>query len=445
MEIYLEKEMPEDLETLDERDDLAWIPAHQLDKLETKLRKMNKKAVKLDVNIVSYNILAKDERKVLTRAAAEKQEMAYRAMSNYTPRETDYFVCDFYLIKVEGVAPKLAGWSFVARIEHPAEDVNFTFLVPGETIPEHYRSAGRVCEHCNKMRARKDTFVVKNVESGEFKQVGSTCIADFLGGVTPEHALALCRFLYDFASWRDNFGDLSHLDAWDRGYSRIDLETLLIYVHACIKTNGWVSRGVAREFSKSATADDAMSVIWFKTRGPGSGRKPPFWEEDVLQNVTDGDEELAKTVIAWALEINPNTDNEYFYNLYANAKLGFATHKSLGLAASTVIAYLKAMEREAEYKREREKKSNEWVGIEKQRDEFEITVVATRHLEGDWGATHLYRMEDMSGNSIVWFNSGRTRLEDGKAYTIKATVKRHDSYKGRKQTVVNRATVMEEK
>jgi hypothetical protein len=52
-------------------------------------------------------------------------------------------------------------------------------------------------------------------------------------------------------------------------------------------------------------------------------------------------------------------------------------------------------------------------------------------------------MVDEAGHSFTWFCSGKP-LEEGKVYEVKATVKKHDEYKGVKQTIVNRVTPQSE-
>lgn len=40
-----------------------------------------------------------------------------------------------------------------------------------------------MCEHCGSNRRRKDTYIVRNTVTGEFKQVGRSCLKDFTGGL----------------------------------------------------------------------------------------------------------------------------------------------------------------------------------------------------------------------------------------------------------------------
>jgi len=52
---------------------------------------------------------------------------------------------------------------------------------------------------------------------------------------------------------------------------------------------------------------------------------------------------------------------------------------------------------------------------------------------------------DKDGNRFVWFNKSGKKLEKGKTYTGKATIKKHQEYKGIKQTVIARFAFEEQK
>jgi DNA helicase-2/ATP-dependent DNA helicase PcrA len=82
--------------------------------------------------------------------------------------------------------PKIAGWTLLGILHHHAntnEEVD-VHPVQGMTVPQRYWHAPPSCDHCNETRHRKETFVLRN-EEGEEKQVGSTCLKEFFGGLNP--------------------------------------------------------------------------------------------------------------------------------------------------------------------------------------------------------------------------------------------------------------------
>ena len=64
--------------------------------------------------------------------------------------------------KVDAVAPRVKGWTFVATIDHTMEAGNVIRKIDsGAEIPERFRYAKSICEHCNVNRQRNDTFLLR--------------------------------------------------------------------------------------------------------------------------------------------------------------------------------------------------------------------------------------------------------------------------------------------
>ncbi len=87
---------------------------------------------------------------------------------------------------INGVAPKLeGGWEVIAAIDNLGEAGTIVRVNPqyAEEIAV-FNDAPPVCEHCNQKRKRNKTVVLQNVD-GVRKQVGTTCIKDFVGHNLP--------------------------------------------------------------------------------------------------------------------------------------------------------------------------------------------------------------------------------------------------------------------
>ena len=98
-------------------------------------------------------------------------------------------------VEVSGIA-RIADWEFVATIEH-AEPMNIIrSFRPEYEIPARFYTADTFCEHCRTRRYRKDTYIVRNTQTGEFKQVGKSCLKDFTGGLYAEQVA-------QYISWFD--------------------------------------------------------------------------------------------------------------------------------------------------------------------------------------------------------------------------------------------------
>lgn len=89
----------------------------------------------------------------------------------------------FVLVEAEGTAV-INDWEFIAEVDHTEKGNIITGV--GVEVPEQYYISKPVCEHCNSNRYRKNTYIVRNKTTGEFKQVGKSCLKDFTHGMSAE-------------------------------------------------------------------------------------------------------------------------------------------------------------------------------------------------------------------------------------------------------------------
>ena len=81
-----------------------------------------------------------------------------------------------------------------------------------------------------------------------------------------------------------------------------------------------------------------------------------------------------------------------------------------------------------------------WQGEVGDRIERLLTVVKVIELEGYYGKSTFYLFEDESGNEYCWTTAAR-QLELGETYEVRGSVKAHQVYKGKNQTVLTRCKV----
>lgn len=106
------------------------------------------------------------------------------------------------------------------------------------------------------------------------------------------------------------------------------------------------------------------------------------------------------------------------------------------LTDKQLAAAIKVMGHVADTKRLNE--SSEHVGSVKQRLEFDAVVVGVYESEGYYGHTDIVKMRDLDGNMLTWFASGYTDLKRSDHINIRGTVKRHDEFRGIKNTILTR-------
>lgn len=214
------------------------VPTYRLEELREKFAKLNRRATKLGVPGVSFEIVRtyKEEKRV----PPSWDEFGQSDKALWVRRVTEY--AD---VRFQGETPKMAGWEFVGVIEPLGKDANMLRIVPGvEGVPEKYRTAGGDCDHCHAKRRRKETYLVRFVETGEFKQVGSTCIEDFLGGLSPDQILAALEIILEAVG---GMGDDDDFDGMGRGQIGYNVSDFLSAVSAFVQKNGYISRKAADE------------------------------------------------------------------------------------------------------------------------------------------------------------------------------------------------------
>jgi hypothetical protein len=327
-----------------------------------------------------------------------------------------------YIISISTDTIKLDGWQFLATLQHTSEG-NIVRTVPGSEVDTtEYRETDAYCAHCNTVRNRIDTYIVKH-EDGTLKQVGSSCIKDFLGH-DPKGAIWMASFLAEL----DGF--MGEYDEVERGSSTkpvYKIEDYLAWVTKTIRENGWLSRSKARyEDGGLATADLAEELRY------------QFYRKMKGEAPTAKDEETAEKALAWARSIDRSTESDYLYNLLIASSPNYITHREFGLVASAVAAYQREVEKEIKAKHEASVSG--YQGEVGKRQVFEnLTVERVIYNEGAYGVTYITKLVDDKGNIYTWFAS--KELEQGQTYNLKATVKKHEEYRGVKQTVITRGKV----
>jgi hypothetical protein len=402
------------------------IPTANVARLVKKFSQMNKRAAKIGIeNAIRYTL---DNNRLFEVTRHTERGTAYQLPM------TPVIVA----MRDDIVLP--GGWRLVAALDHRgqvAEDGTFVGpivnAVPGQEIPASYRQAKATCDHCSTKRNRVDTFVVRNVD-GEYAQVGRQCIADFLGS---KDALTIAKEAAHLMAFIIGLNDEEGM------YSRYTptawvLVEMLTTVAAIIRNSGWVPR--SQRETAYPTADNAWA--WFETHfAPIHHKNPSSVEYPPVE--TDDDAVTAQNAIAWVLAESPR--NDFIHNLQSIARVGFVSQKTAGFAASIVSSYKKSVERELRYAAERKAADachvSAFVGTEGERVRaLSINILGTFESEGQYGLMTRVVFQDADGNDFVWFASGATRFAQGESYTVSLTVKRHNEWRGRKQTQVNRMT-----
>ncbi len=317
-------------------------------------------------------------------------------------------------------APSFQGWRVVATLDHSGPAPVVFSHDTEDAAGESYRDSGPLCEHCGTHRRRNTVHVLRH-EDGRSIAVGSTCIEDFTGSPGAERAAeAACSLL----ALIQGDGD----EGYGGGQHHADLSELLAWVSASIRAHGWTSRTSARENGGGSTSDD----VSFALANPLKVDYAP----------TEADYADANAAVAWGCSLS-ETERDYLANVRAVALTGSYTHRTLGLAASILVAHRKAL---APADSALPQAANVWIGEPKEKGTWSGTLVRVGGFHSQYGyTTVLTWVEATTGATLVW-KTGRppadlTREDVDTVYEIKATIKGHTTYRDTKQTNVVRAKV----
>ena len=338
---------------------------------------------------------------------------------------------------VLGTAPVFSGWTFVATLTWDEEAGCITRVVPGSPDIDlsAHRAAPKHCDHCGLNRDRIDTLVLVN-EEGVQKQVGRSCVRDFIG-LDPSTALWLLKIEKSFREGDDEGGMFSFTDQSPRR----PVVDVLGVASAVIALHGWAPRSSG--FGNTA---DRVERFFF----------PPIMGEQVesakaanaeISAHLAGDNQAAARAVATREWVAASTEpGEFMTNL--RAVCGAETVdmvRNLGLAVSAVSAWGRAVDREVEQAaRATQTSSSVHVGAVKERlHNLELTVhQSPRFFESDWGTSTLLTFVDAAGNVLKWFASGtRDTLAVGDTVTLTGTVKSHEEWQGVAQTMLTRCVL----
>ncbi|MBR4071070.1 MAG: hypothetical protein IKK26_00765, partial [Clostridia bacterium] len=154
------------------------------------------------------------------------------------------YTVKYIQVEVDGTA-KYNGWRFVATIDHHAEGNVIRAYDTEIEVPDRYKTCGPTCEHCNKIRSRKDTYLIYNEENNEFKQVGKSCLQEFTNGLSTENIAFFCSI---YEKMEEGFGYSGP------SFNRyIEVKYVLRYAFECYKHWGY-------QKSRNSLADEVREI-----------------------------------------------------------------------------------------------------------------------------------------------------------------------------------------
>lgn len=386
-----------------------FIHEDNIDKVENRISKINKKCEKFGCNF-NYQRIGEE----------------FRNVSDIPSKPN---IQKFIEIEVEGVAV-ISDWDLIAKIDHEDGGCIISKIQVDAEIPDKYMlSDYDVCEHCNSNRRRKVVYVLRNSKTGEFKQVGSSCLKDFTGVLDAENA---ARFFSMF----DELYEADGVYIEGSGTPYYSLRDYLRYCVECVEKFSWFNSS-----SQYSTANRAWDYFSYKELGRSLMRKPSEVEEEMEAVNFDASEKHHGAKVDSIIEFvkNMEDNSSYVVSIKSLANMDYFRSKFTGFVASMVICYNKAMERENKQKEEVETNPSEYIGNKGDRLEANFKEVkAVGSYDTEFGMMVVYQFTLDNDSICIWRTGSYIDTDEVKNGKIKFTVKDHSEFRGVKQTVVTR-------
>ncbi len=386
----------------------AQIKSHKMDALHEALAKVNLKAEKFGAEHLTLEIS-----ELITEKSMSGEVTLYHEVS------------------IHGKLPKISGWSLVARIDHTGPR-NVIVSMGEIALDSKWREAEPVCDHCEHMRKRNDTFLLVN-EENDWKQVGRNCLSDFAGNTNPVYILGM------FIDFERSLRDLeAGEDSGVVSSPFIDTITYLSHVSTIISEHGWYSKTAFRnnDFRGLPTADRALNNMF----------PPSTWKDEDVSVVNKENLIEAQKAFAWVRELADGEINDYEYNLVALTEEDYFNYRRYsGIVASIIQAYRRAQGLD-ERGEKKEIVSTHQGEIKERLKGLTLTVIRRTDIEidayagGGYEMLKIHNMEDEAGNVYVWKTTSQ-KMEEGAEYLIDGTVKAHDEFNGVPQTTLTRCRI----
>lgn len=234
-----------------------------------------------------------------------------------------------YIIHEARVALE-GGWQFIGLIERGVEANIVMGVKEYADLLAEFQKVKMVCEHCQLKRQRAKTLVVRN-EIGEVKQIGVTCVRDFLGHEPPRLWEFFTEEEYPDTEFVERDGDFHQFaSAWD-------------YVLTAFR--------VAEVKGFTATRDAGGNVLQHSTKNLVEDALRMSKE---MENYPLSDEVYLKAEAAFDWIVNLEADDAFLQSLKQIVLTGFPKPKYIGILVSIVKAYPRFLQGEEVVKKKAE-------------------------------------------------------------------------------------------
>ncbi len=357
---------------------------------------------------------------------------------------------------------KFGDWEAIAYIDH-FEGQHIQFDIDADYEYDFEKAIkDKNCEHCNTNRNRRKSFILTSKLDGSFKKVGSTCVKDFTG-VDPtkffkafQHVLRTLEMFGEdewggfeggSSRWVDyRVFDINHI--WTISKKVLEVDGKYIKTEWKDVENpsypGYYIR--VRTNQDDATSDKVKSVLFDYKEEGDYFVTPSFIDDEFVKGIREWLHNMeVRTETRTRYNFDTDKEEEYEFENEFDSKLKAYSERKrvrsfeIGFTCWVVDAYMKYVE-------SLNAPVSEHQGNVGDKLKVEATVTSVSGFEGVYGWTNIYKMVDSDGNVYTKFGTINIRYSDsdevekGSVLKMSAEVKKHNDYRGKKETVLGRVS-----
>lgn len=349
-----------------------------------------------------------------------------------TRYEAGFKIVDVITYEFECETLKLGDWTPCAVINHQKaigidnKPMNEVHSVNGYAILDDWYFIDSKCEHCHTNRFRSTTVMLVD-NKGNYKQVGSTCVKDFTG----IDAFDIVRSFQFVDEYMEEEPSMDSTFFYEN--EKIDERYVLTidYLAHCIERIEHCGyKKLSYEFGDGGVDDIKESTKW-------QAFDRAFNQVAIDDAFKKQAEEMYEAFVGG---IDDKIYGSYFYSEIAEALSQKFTHMD-GLIAYAPVAYPKLLQAINEYHiKQKAAEKSEHYGNVGDKVDLQLTLVAARGFNTQFGWTNVYTFVDSEGRQFVWFTGKDYEVSDV-PMNVKGTIKEHSEYDGMKQTVLTRCKI----
>lgn len=351
-----------------------------------------------------------------------------RKKYNEETKLTEYY--KFILVEVDGTA-KINNWECIAVLE--VHDVgNIIHRINTEIdIPERFKHTENICEHCNSKRQRNNLYVIHNVETDDWKQVGGNCLKLYTDGLNMEYVTAYMDGITELEEFN---GIVGH------GKAYFHVNEIISYAVEVINKTGYFNA------QASLPTKYLVSILMHNTLNKSIEIINKDFDNaklDVRVDESDFHKKDTDIIVEKIVDYYKNLedDSEFAHNIKVMLNEEYVSANNFGFLSYLPAGYAKHIQKEVEKAKRIETQYFGEVG-KRYKDKVIKNVTLITSWETQWGYTYVYKIILEDNSVLTWKTSNGLYLDRDEEFDkISFSVKEHKEYKGEKQTEITRCNV----